>query len=220
MTRATTNFQGFKILSSSYNNAYNFLDITIPRKEFTKWLEVNSKILNLTTYSSTWSASIKDCVRIWIHDEGKILSDYDIKEKDIFLLNHKLLEELKLSSSDIFDVFSNKLREITDYSSCSCGLSLEKKTINFSFYTNKANALLLFEIVKPIYYNHYLGIESTEKGRYTIYISNDKEIENLKIDIVKPFKQKKKSSSKKFKLTLEEIAKKFNVDVKDLEIKG
>jgi len=208
--------QGFNITNYIYNNIHNFLDITIPRKELTKWLKVNHEILHLTTYYFTGD----DNVRIWIYDEGKILRDYDIKEKNNFLLKYKLFKEHYLSIDEVFNKINPKLKEIIGYGSSSYELSLEMEAIKCSLYTNKENALLFFENVKQIYSNHYIGIESTKKGNYDIYISNNKEIEKLKIVTgVKLKKQDKKVSGKKLEITIEEIAKKFNVDIKNLKIK-
>lgn len=205
----------FTILSSNYNDFYNFLDITIPRTEFTKWLEINHEILNLTAYSSTWSSSINDCIRIWIYDKETSLNEYDILQKNKFLNEHNLLVELNLTISDVFNLMKEKINETCN--SCMVGINQEKKSIEISFYTNKENALLIFKTAKSIYTKHYLGIECLKKGCYKIYISKNKDIEIFNIDKPKII-GKVKSPNKKIELTLEEIAKKFNVDVKDLKI--
>ena len=213
--------QGFKILSSSYNDCYNFLDITIPRYEFTKWLEVNSEILSLTTFCSTWSNGIRECVRIWIHDEGYVLKDYSIRENADFLARHNLYEKLGLSISQFSERLTTIRKEMFNDFGSSCGFALDKEAIKYSFYSNRDKALRLFELIKPLYLNYYMGIESTEKGSYDIYISKDKEIEKLVIKGTnKPVKKTKEPIDKKLVLTLEEIAHKFNVDVKNLVVKN
>ena len=115
----------FTILSSNYNDFYNFLDITIPRTEFTKWLEINHEILNLTAYSSTWSSSINDCIRIWIYDKETSLNEYDILQKNKFLNEHNLLVELNLTISDVFNLMKEKINETCN--SCMVGINQEKK---------------------------------------------------------------------------------------------
>jgi len=208
---------GFTILSSSYNNVYNFLDISIPRNQLDRWMSVNEDILDRTHFSFTRFVSNKDSVRIWVYEEANDLSENEKEQNEDLLKRHRLMDKLNLTANDVFDKLSFELHKF-GIGGCSGGLLLDKEAIIFNFYTNRKIALEMYKAAKEYYPTHFVGIDTKQKGEYEIIISLNKEFEGCKFK-TGPIKKEKKTINKKLELTIEEIAKKFNVDVKNLIIK-
>jgi hypothetical protein len=203
--KTKVNLECINIYSSSFNSAYYFLDITISRKSFSEWLKLNNGIINKTHLMTSWVSSDDDQVK-----------DYEIERREKILSEHQISESLSCTSSKMFKILSEKVHEI-GVVSYSGHLSIPKKSFEFNFYTNEKKALDFFENIKNSFPNDFIGIEKINKGQFSVFISSDKKIEKLRIgETIK----KRNKNTKTLVLTLDEIAKKFNVDVKNLKIKN